>query len=429
MPFIGQLPGHWYDAAKDKYFKIEADSRATPSVEYTTSSVKRITDERRSAKHNKKIKRIRSEGTVKRALPLGDLAGGLLEREMGVRREAEVDLAAGTWAAGLEHKGGVLIKGPALWNQRGDDDIMGMVVLGDKETGLAIVYARRDKDATWASYFPPDTDDDTYKIPCGPRPLEIFSPSAPRAPTRLFYTTDGILQLDRGAQRSVSWLRAPAKTNSRVAKAIQGEIFALDLLRSNPANVLLAGGRCGQLCVADLRAPDGQWVSLDHTSSIAHIKALDEHHVLAAGPKNAMAVYDTRYTRRNPPGDARHGGGTLPVLTFPEYKNASSMQIGLDVLLGPEYGSGLVAAAHDDGKVALFSIRDGRKLGCPALDDVNLVRPSAAVPGPAYLQSNAVVKSVVFQTLPEDRHASLFVAARSRVEKFSFAFPKREGGW
>lgn len=219
------------------------------------------------------------------------------------------------------------------------------------------------------------------------------------------------------------------RKKTRAAKAVRKEIFALDLLPFNPTRVLLAGGRCGQLCMVDLRAPDGEWVSFDHTSSIAHIKAIDEHHVLAAGPKNAMAVYDTRYTRR-PPGSESRDKSTVPVLTFPEYKNASDIRIGLDVLLGPGYGSGLVAAAHDDGKVALFSIRDGRKLGCPALDGVNLVRPpvTTTVPyyfpsntGPDYLRSNAVVRKLMFTTLPEDQHASLFVGGKLGVEKFSFS--------
>jgi hypothetical protein len=246
----------------------------------------------------------------------------------------------------------------------------------------------------------------------------------------LIGTTKGILQLDRSAQPSLSWVQAPVKTKRRAAKAARKEIFALDLLRSNPTRVLLAGGRCGQLCMVDLRAPDGEWASLDHPSSIAHIKAIDEHHVLAAGPKNAMAVYDTRYTMRSPHSSGSRAGNnnsTVPVLTFPEYRNASSIQIGLDVLLGPGYGSGLVAAAHDDGKVALFSVRDGCKLPCPALDGVNLARPSSVeVDGPAYLQSNAVVRSLTFQTLPEDQHASLFVAGRLRVEKFAFSRREEE---
>lgn len=244
-------------------------------------------------------------------------------------------------------------------------------------------------------------------------------------------TSQGIIQLDRSPQPSLSWLQAPAKTKTRAAKAVRKEIFALDLLRSNPARVLLAGGRCGQLCMVDLRAPDDEWVSFDHTSSIAHIKAIDEHHVLAAGPKNAMAVYDTRYTRRLP-GVESKDKSTVPVLTFPEYKNASDIHIGLDVLLGPGYGSGLVAAAHDDGKVALFSIRDGRKLGCPALDGVNLARPPLTAPlatGPDYLQSNAVVSKLMFKTLPEDQHASLFVAGQLGVEKFFFSRRGEEWMW
>jgi len=272
----------------------------------------------------------------------------------------------------------------------------------------------------WADIPPPHPRD-------GPAYSANVCIATPASPDTAFLigTSQGILQLDRSARPSLSWVQAPVKTKRRAAKAARKEIFALDLLRSNPTRVLLAGGRCGRLCMVDLRAPDGEWVSLNHPSSIAHIKAIDEHHVLAAGPKNAMAVYDTRYTMRSPPSSGSRVGNnnsTVPVLTFPEYRNASSIQIGLDVLLGPGYGSGLVAAAHDDGKVALFSIHDGRKLRCPALDGVNLARPSSAeVNGPAYLQSNAVVRSLMFQTLPEDQHASLFVAGRLRVEKFAFS--------
>lgn len=246
-------------------------------------------------------------------------------------------------------------------------------------------------------------------------------------------TTRGILQRDRSAVPSLSWLQAPVKTKTRAAKAVRKEILALDLLPSNSTRVLLAGGRGGQLCMVDLRAPGGEWVSFDLTSPIAHIKAIDEHHVLAAGPKNAMAVYDTRYTRK-PPSIGGRDNSTVPVLTFPEYKNASDIHIGLDVLLGPGYGSGLVAAAHDDGKVALFSIRDGRKLGCPTLDGINLARPPLTSgseyvqrnTGPDYLRSNAVVRKLMFTTLPEDQHASLFVAGKLGVEKFSFSRRREE---
>jgi hypothetical protein len=98
------------DAEKDKYFKIEADRLATPSVKYTASSVKRIVEERQDARRDRRMKRIRREATMRRALPPGDLAAGVLRREMGEcvgGRESEVDLVAETWVAGLEHKGTV----------------------------------------------------------------------------------------------------------------------------------------------------------------------------------------------------------------------------------------------------------------------------------------------------------------------------------
>ena len=204
--------------------------------------------------------------------------------------------------------------------------------------------------------------------------------------------------------------------------ARKGEIFALDVLPGTQDGVLLAGGRCGQLCMADLRAPDAQWTSLQHTSSIAHIKAIDAHHVLAAGPKHAMVIYDTRYLRESPAG----GGGkdrsnqTSPVLSFPEYKNASCMHIGLDVLRGHAYGHGLVAAAHDDGKVALFSIRDGRRLKAPAIDAIDVRRRPMVRDGPDYLRSDNIVRCLAFKTMPGDQHASLCVAEGKGIYRYAF---------
>lgn len=121
------------DAEKDKYFKIEADNRATPSVKYTTGSVKRIANECHDARVDEKVKRIRREGTVRRALPPGDPAGALLRREMGAYVDgAEADVAAGLWASGLERKG--VLRG--TWG----GEIVDMFVGGEKDTGLATVF-------------------------------------------------------------------------------------------------------------------------------------------------------------------------------------------------------------------------------------------------------------------------------------------------
>ena len=118
------------DAEKDKYFKIEADNLATPTVKYTTSTVKRITEDRRDARLDKKAKRIRREGMAPRALPPGNLAGALLRREMGACVGwAEADVAAGLWAAELAHKGGMKMS-----------DTVDLFVGGDKDTGLAVVF-------------------------------------------------------------------------------------------------------------------------------------------------------------------------------------------------------------------------------------------------------------------------------------------------
>jgi len=230
-------------------------------------------------------------------------------------------------------------------------------------------------------------------------------------------TNQGIFRLrDR---EGTTWLSPPASgplsdsaAVSSAMEASQGDILALEYLPLNPAEVLLFGNRSGTVGVLDQRTPTQEWFSLEHKSSVAHLKAVGDFEVLAAGPRSAMAVYDLRCTRNG----ANNATGqvvsnkTRPIMQFAEYKNQAHIHIGLDVVVDPGLDGGVVAAAHDDGKVALFSLRDGKRLKSPAVDAIDVTKA----------RSGNVVKSLQFATMPCDRLASLFVGEGPRINKYSF---------
>ncbi|KAK3683596.1 hypothetical protein B0T22DRAFT_483437 [Podospora appendiculata] len=221
---------------------------------------------------------------------------------------------------------------------------------------------------------------------------------------------------------------------------VSGEVNSLDFLT---ADVVLCAGRSSQIHLVDIRAPWHEWPYLSHPSpAVTHVRSLgDGNQVLAAGPHSTMCVYDIRFAARRvskvprPPSSGKSTtnrwdikplesrrvrpedkNGTLPVVTFPAYRNeARRFGIGLDVL--SEYG--VVCAAHDDGSVALYSLRDGSRLRAEPVDKI------AAKP------EGAVVKSLMFQTLPGDTHPSLFVGEGTRIKKYSFGvrtWKRKRGG-
>jgi WD40 repeat protein len=171
------------------------------------------------------------------------------------------------------------------------------------------------------------------------------------------------------------------------------EIFAQDFQEGNP-NVLLAGGRQPRLWLTDLRSPHTQWSFAKHVSSISHIKSVNPHQVLVCGLQSSMALYDVRFFQRNP-------RGTRPLLKFHEHHNEAHFHIGWDV--SPELN--VVAAAQDNGTVKLFSLKSGRRLQCPVVESI---------------QVDAPIKALMFQKMPRERMASLFVGEGPLLRKFSF---------
>lgn len=202
-------------------------------------------------------------------------------------------------------------------------------------------------------------------------------------------TNAGILRVR--SNETMAWI-APQSPPKGVR--LPQEIFDQDFQQANH-NVLLAGGRQPRLWITDLRTPEAEWWSVSHPSSIIHLRSLNPHQVLVAGLESSMALYDLRFLSRRP-------NGPRPLLGFPAYRNAAHVHTGWDV--SPALG--LVAAAHDDGRLGLFSLRSGRQLSCPALE-------AAPVP-------ETPIRALTFQTMPRESMPSLFLGRGPSLAKYSF---------
>lgn len=205
---------------------------------------------------------------------------------------------------------------------------------------------------------------------------------------------------------------------------------------SSPHHVLVAGLQ-SSLCIYDLRylspAPSpSQQIQPSQRSSSSQGGSTVNHHSAdrrrrKSKPGSTFFRYDsdsapraahikrddcTRNYASQPtnPSDMRSDGtvtyrdtgaaAAQPVLTFPAYRNAAHVHIGFDL----DPATGVVAAAHDDGRVALYSLVSGQRLRSPVVDAV-------CAPAP--------VRSLMFQAMPRDRHASLWVGVGTSLRKFS----------
>lgn len=211
-------------------------------------------------------------------------------------------------------------------------------------------------------------------------------------------TKRGILRLSSELDR-LQWVNDPEHYSTGKTT---NDVLSLSFMPKNP-QVVFAGSRDSKVSWVDLRVPEGGrcgWIR--HKSAVAHVNGINEHQVLAAGPKSAMSIYDIRFAQRPSMKNARN----MPLIRFPDYRNTASIQIGLDV--DPELG--VVAAASEDraqaqdGRLYLYSLHSGKQLDCPSLAQVRIGR---------------VLKAVVFQRMPWEDTPSLYVGVGHEVHKFS----------
>ncbi|KAK4167400.1 WD repeat-containing protein 21 [Cladorrhinum sp. PSN259] len=245
-----------------------------------------------------------------------------------------------------------------------------------------------------------------------------ISPSSTRTSVgAIFGTNRGVFYYESRDIFRLAHYQNPKRNPAQYRPPFHGDILSLDYFRQDPAdNTILAGTRSGHICLIDRRTTPREWEStiFKHKSSVARLKSLPNspHEVLVAGPRSAMAIYDLRFlqSRKNrerplPQNHSRWDQTCAPIVTFPEYRNEAHIYAGLDVLTEPGYGCGVVAAAHDNCTVGVYSLRDGSRLPAGDVDKI---------------KAHAVIRSMMWQTLPGDSHPSLLVGEGSVVKKYSF---------
>lgn len=204
----------------------------------------------------------------------------------------------------------------------------------------------------------------------------------------------------------MSWLAPSSSSSGAQHHAGPQEIFAQDFQQGNH-NVLLAGGRQPALWITDLRDDDPRrWRATPHDSTVTHLRSVSAHQVLVAGLRSSMSTYDLRFLGRPTPSEqATSRSSSTPVLRFSGYENEAHVHTGWDVCAE----LGLVAAAQDDGTVALFSLRSGKK-----------VRPGGGGSGGiGRLRTETPIKALMWQRMPRERLPSLWVGEGPLVRKFS----------
>ncbi|KAI0837340.1 hypothetical protein F5Y06DRAFT_271408 [Hypoxylon sp. FL0890] len=218
-------------------------------------------------------------------------------------------------------------------------------------------------------------------------------------------TDKGVAEFDRTCRlrlcTPLSWRGKPFIPDSF------RDVFAIDFHASNP-DIVLFGGRPGKLCVGDLRQEVNQWDVIQIQNSIAHIKSVSENQVLVAGVSNSLSVFDLRYCNLSRVWDRgiNMARRATPIVTMPDYKNGARFDLGLDY----DRGSGIVAAAHDDSKVRLYSVRSGNRLPSRDIDKIY------SEVGP--------IHTLQFANFDGDKTPSLFVGEKGCINFYSFGVEK-----
>ncbi|RDA90106.1 hypothetical protein CP533_2582 [Ophiocordyceps camponoti-saundersi (nom. inval.)] len=447
---------------KGRYFKIEASQTAPPSA-WSTHAVKKRKAEDSALEEERRRARALCRHIRRHALRRDFAASGLLDRETAVPVD-DADVAASAWTEGIVNKGKLSFV-PSFLRHRFPDMPCFYVNGDDVKMGMGAVYATLEQETICSSFIATDDNQRICSDPgrglsfhtdtmrnrhissikfhkpshrvvitsCEQRnsgySMSFVSPSwfddgnlqqpgeldytnshqrlsfrsryhgdwfvyqSTPAPVRsslvsLVGTSCGIFRVF--SDESTSWMTPP---NLEKGPNSSSEVFDQDFLHSTD-QVIVAGGRQPRLWIKDLRTPDKEWTCARNASSIAHVRSVNPHQVLVGGLQNSMLLYDLRFFDRKP-------NGTTPLVRFQDYRNEAYFQTGWDVSIE----LGVVAAAHDDGTVKLFSLRSGRRLRCKELDKIRSATP---------------IKALMFQQMHRERTASLFVGVGPSLDKYSF---------
>ncbi|KAL3959825.1 hypothetical protein ACCO45_004942 [Purpureocillium lilacinum] len=460
MPPV-EIPGYYYDEAKNKYFKIEKSHTAPPSAAWSADSVKkrRVEDTaRREARHRAHLVRNHVKRSVLRR---NILPAGLLARETEIVRSAaggvagygaradDGDLGAAAWVSGVVDKGHVPFV-PSFARTRFANMPCFYVGGDDTKTGLGVAYATLDEETLVGSYISTDDND------------------------RITFDRDRPGTLERGPSFRTEMIRCPQmssikyhKPSHKILLTSREPDHSCGLYFFSPPLSPPDDPRPHWLLGEKHAGPGGVGPPLRHRHQRRHPpRPLQRDHGLdrAAEPPKGLhlpqEIFDQDFQHgnhnillaggrqprlwmtdlRTPESDwswtrhassiahlrsvnehqilvaglqnsmalydmrffGRRPNGISPLLDFPAYRNAAHFHTGWDV--SPSLG--VAAAAQDDGTVRLFSLRSGRALRRPAMDRA--------------ARTDTPVRALMFQQMPWEKTPSLFVGEGPSLRKYSF---------
>ncbi|KAK5661504.1 hypothetical protein OQA88_11408 [Cercophora sp. LCS_1] len=282
--------------------------------------------------------------------------------------------------------------------------------------------------------FDPDADVPAFTQLSHPVPdkhalsVHTLVPAPPNANlTAAIATSIGPALLHADGRFAFPKSRLPNNPKGRLPDIVAGDILSLALLPDSPSTIITGTRRCN-IGLIDTRAGHSEWLTLHHPSPVGHLKPVAPFQILVAGSRSAMAVYDIRYVKDGVDWTRlarREPNRTRSVVEFVGYENEAHVSaIGLDVLVeGGGGGAGVVAAAQGDGRVGLWSLRDGMRLGSRAVEGIDVEGNERHARG---WLSGRVVRCLQFARMEGERESSLYVGEGGVVRKYGFGGHEEE---
>lgn len=153
--------------------------------------------------------------------------------------------------------------------------------------------------------------------------------------------------------REVKWFRTPA---SQKKDFQSNDLLSAAWLRDF---VIASGYRDGRIVLTDTRSQgtsEGSSVLRALAPTTVHaLQNVNEHQVIAAGPKNNLHMYDLRNIRGSP---LSRYDISRPFISYSEYINAAD--VDLPIALSRQFN--VLAAGSANGAVQVFDVWSGREI-------------------------------------------------------------------
>ena len=127
-------------------------------------------------------------------------------------------------------------------------------------------------------------------------------------------------------------------------------------------NVVLSGCRDKTVRLWDVRVrePRGTSLRLRHSSTINHVRKLNDDSIIVAGMERQLCIYDLRFL---PNSATSHGADrTRPFTTFPEYGTNENQMFSVGFDVSENVVAAGIAEDHEHHGVQLFDAKSGRQM-------------------------------------------------------------------